>query len=162
MQPESAVSFPTPTRIHMALGVADVPRAIGFYRSLFGQEPTKVRDDYAKFEVFDPPVSLSLSLTPDATAPALPQHFGVQVQHRAAIDEIADRLADAGFAGRAEGQVTCCYAISDKVWAADPDGHQWEVYIVTQADTPIHSAGGPARSTTTVDEAPCCAPTCCK
>lgn len=22
----------------------------------------------------------------------------------------------------------CCYALQDKFWAADPDGHQWEVY----------------------------------
>ncbi len=57
----SAVEFPTPTRLHVAVAVRDVAAAIPFYRTLFGQEPTKVRADYAKFEVLDPPVNFSLN-----------------------------------------------------------------------------------------------------
>ena len=86
----SAVEFPTPTRLHIAVAVRDVAAALPFYRTLFGQEPTKVRADYAKFEVLDPPV-------------------------------------------------TCCYAVQDKFWATDPDGHRWEVFVVTQAEAAVHS-----------------------
>ena len=157
---ESAVEFPTPTRIHVALAVRDVSRAIDFYRALLSQEPTKVRPGYAKFEVLDPPLNLSLNETAEAKAPPLPQHFGIQVKHRAAIAEIAARMAKHGFGGQPEDQVTCCYAVQDKVWLSDPDGHQWEVFIVTQADAAVHSEGrvGPATSET---QPPCCAPTCC-
>lgn len=142
----------------MGLAVRDVPQAIGFYRALFGQEPTKERPGYAKFEVFDPPLNLSLNESADAAAPRLPQHFGIQVKHRAAIAEIAGRMATHGYAGDAEDQVTCCYAVQDKIWVTDPDGHRWELFLVTQADTAVHSEPASAEP---VAERPCCAPTCC-
>lgn len=172
MTTESAVSFPTPTRVHVALAVRDTPRSTEFYRALLGQEPTKERGGYAKFDVFDPPLNLALNETPLATAPPAPQHFGIQVKQRAAIAEIAERMAAAGFSGQAEDQVTCCHAVQDKVWVTDPDGHRWELFIVTQADTVEHSIGnvGPTAAASEPEpleakseaEAPCCAPTCCK
>lgn len=171
MTTESAVEFPTPTRVHVALAVRDVSQAIAFYRALLGQEPTKVRPGYAKFEVLDPPLNLALNETPEATAPPLPQHFGIQVKRRAAIAELASRLAAQGFRGAAENQVTCCYAVQDKIWVSDPDGHRWELFIVTEADAAVHSEGevGPeaaaaaaaSSETEPKAEAPCCAPTCC-
>ncbi|MEX1366822.1 MAG: ArsI/CadI family heavy metal resistance metalloenzyme [Nannocystaceae bacterium] len=139
MTNESAAEFPTPTRIHVALAVRDAPRATAFYRAMLGQEPTKVRRGYAKFEVLDPPLNLSLNETPMAVAPPPPQHFGIQVQQHASIETIAARLRAAGFCGEAEGQVTCCYAVQDKIWFSDPDGHRWELFIVTEADSPVHS-----------------------
>lgn len=172
MTTESAVEFPTPTRVHIALAVRDVTRATTFYGALFGQEPTKVRPGYAKFEVFDPPVNLSLNETPQASAPPLPQHYGIQVKRRAAIGEIASRMAAGGFRGEAEEQVTCCYAVQDKIWLTDPDGHRWELFLVTNADAAVHSEGrvgpkadGDAASgalASSSESAPCCAPTCCK
>ncbi len=164
MNTESAVAFPTPTRIHLGLAVADIPRAVRFYGALLGQAPSKLRDDYAKFETFDPPVNLSLHHTATATMTAMPQHFGIQVQRTAVIDEITERLATAGFTGEAEDGVTCCYAVQNKVWVTDPDGHRWEVYIVTQADAPMDSIGeaGTSQDEAIVPDAPCCAPTCCK
>jgi len=175
MNAESAVEFPTPTRIHVALAVRDVARAAEFYRALLGQEPTKVRPGYAKFEVIDPPLNLALNETPAAVAPSLPQHFGIQVQQHAAIGEIEGRLTNAGFIGTPEDQVTCCYAVQDKVWVDDPDGHSWELFIVTDADAAVHSANRrknadpssapsedkTAATTAASAEAPCCAPSCC-
>src|SRR2546430_17023901 len=46
---------------HVALYVKDLDAAIARYRKLLGQEPAKVRHDYAKFEITDPPVILSLN-----------------------------------------------------------------------------------------------------
>ena len=40
---------------HVALYVRDLDAAIARYRKLLGQEPAKVRHDYAKFEITDPP-----------------------------------------------------------------------------------------------------------
>jgi hypothetical protein len=37
-----------------------------------------------------------------------------------------------------EEQTTCCYAVQDKVWVADPDGAPWEVYTVL-ADAPAEA-----------------------
>src|SRR2546427_237811 len=47
---------------HVALYVEDLDAAIARYRKILGQEPAKVRHDYAKFEVTDPPVILSLNV----------------------------------------------------------------------------------------------------
>lgn len=183
MTVQSAVQFPTPTRVHVALAVKDAPRAVAFYRALFGQEPTKERSAYAKFEVFDPPLNLALNETPTASTPPAPQHFGIQVQQPEAITAIAERMKAAGFDGEVEDQVTCCYAVQDKIWMTDPDGHRWELFIVTEADSPVHSknrqlnndaccapiASVKADSAPEVEvakeaessEEPCCAPSCC-
>src|SRR5260370_2046385 len=47
---------------HVALYVEDLDAAIARYRKILGQEPSKVRHDYAKFEITDPPVILSLNV----------------------------------------------------------------------------------------------------
>ena len=38
----------------------------------------------------------------------------------------------------AEDNVTCCYAVQNKVWATDPDGNKWEVYVVLDNDAAQH------------------------
>ena len=48
-------------------------------------------------------------------------------------DEVAAtqaRLAGDGLATATEENVTCCYAVQDKVWVDDPDGAPWEIYTV--------------------------------
>jgi predicted enzyme related to lactoylglutathione lyase len=47
-------------KFHASLNVQDLPRALAFYRALFGVEPAKAYTDYAKFEVDEPPLILSL------------------------------------------------------------------------------------------------------
>ena len=34
--------------------------------------------------------------------------------------------------------MTCCYAVQDKVWAVDPDGNKWEVYVVLDDNAANH------------------------
>lgn len=136
----SAVEFPTPTRLHVAVAVRDVAAALPFYRTLFGQEPTKLRTDYAKFEVLDPPVNFSLNASAvGAGHGAGPQHFGIQVKSSDVVEAWKSRVEAAGFAVEVEAAVTCCYAVQDKFWATDPDGHRWEIFVVTQADAALHS-----------------------
>ncbi|HTU57880.1 MAG TPA: hypothetical protein VMF89_05590, partial [Polyangiales bacterium] len=31
---------------------------------------------------------------------------------------------------RTEDNTECCYALQDKVWIEDPDGNEWEVFVV--------------------------------
>src|SRR3954470_20852063 len=97
MTQESAVQFATNSRVHMGLAVKDLEQSVAFYRTLFGQEPTKTRPRYAKFEVAEPPVNLALNEVGGATGPNNPvAHFGIQVKSTEAIGKVADRLREAG------------------------------------------------------------------
>jgi hypothetical protein len=33
-------------------------------------------------------------------------------------------------------QTNCCYAIQDKTWVSDPDGNEWEVFVVLEDNLP--------------------------
>lgn len=135
---QSAVDFATNTRVHVALETSDLERAIGFYQTLFGQEPTKLRPGYAKFEVADPPVNLALNATPKAQTAGGASHFGVQVKSTEAVERAKERFEAAGMPIEVEEHVTCCWAVQDKVWVRDPDGNAWEVFVVLDADAPAH------------------------
>jgi len=47
-------------KAHLAINVRDVEKSIEFYRGLFGIDPSKVRIGYAKFDVSNPPLNLTL------------------------------------------------------------------------------------------------------
>lgn len=142
-------------KTHLALNVSDLDRSVSFYTSFFGQSPAKLRGDYAKFELDDPPLNFTLNVGKPAGAQACcsPQginHLGIQVASTEAVTAAAERLAAAGLDLREERGVDCCYARQDKVWAEDPDGHPWEVFVVTQADT------GEAVAGAAVEASACC------
>jgi catechol 2,3-dioxygenase-like lactoylglutathione lyase family enzyme len=137
----------------MGLAVRNLEQSIAFYRTLLGQGPSKVRPRYAKFEVAEPPLNLSLNETGGATGPTnAVAHFGIQVKSTAAVTEAADRLGKAGVVTSAEDHVTCCYAVQTKVWATDPDGNRWEVYVVLDNEAAHHQSSPPDR----------CADDCCQ
>jgi Glyoxalase/Bleomycin resistance protein/Dioxygenase superfamily len=48
-------------RFHLSLNVDDLKRSIEFFSVLFDAPPAKNLDDYAKFEVAEPPLVLSLA-----------------------------------------------------------------------------------------------------
>ena len=60
---------------HVALSVQDLPTAIEHYKKILGIEPAKVRPDYAKFEIADPPVILSLN---PGGKPGTVSHLGIR------------------------------------------------------------------------------------
>jgi catechol 2,3-dioxygenase-like lactoylglutathione lyase family enzyme len=131
MNSESAANFETRSRVHIALAVRDLARSVEFYGILFGNPPSKTRPRYAKFEVSEPPVNLSLNEVGGNTGPNNPvAHFGIQVKSTDAIGPFETRLRHAGIGIDVEAGVTCCYAVQTKVWAVDPDGNKWEVYVV--------------------------------
>ena len=51
-----------------------------------------------------------------------------------------ERWVGAGLAIRDEMGIVCGYALQDKTWTTDPDGNQWEVFVVHQDNLP-HYAG---------------------
>jgi hypothetical protein len=52
-----------------------------------------------------------------------------------------------------EKSANCCYAISDKAWATDPQGVRWETFRTT-GDLTVYGVG--AEKTNTVTQAACC------
>lgn len=119
------------TRFHLSLNVRDLDRAVEFYRLFFGVEPAKCRTDYAKFELADPP--LVMSLEPCQTAPGGSlNHLGFRVDDSALLVEVQRRLELGGIATVREEGVECCYARQTKFWVHDPDGHMWEVYTLDE------------------------------
>ncbi len=89
-------SAPTETRkFHFGLNVADIDRAVAFYRILFGVEPAKHFTDHAKFEVDDPPLILSLHPSSRAAGGAL-NHVGFRVASSEKLVAVQHRLEMAG------------------------------------------------------------------
>jgi catechol 2,3-dioxygenase-like lactoylglutathione lyase family enzyme len=122
-----ATDGPLPA-FHASLNVADLPRAIAFYQALLGVEPAKVRADYAKFELADPPLVLSLVPGAPAAGGNL-NHAGLRVRNAEALVAIQHRLEAAGLRTEREDGVECCYARQTKFWVTDPDRALWEVYV---------------------------------
>lgn len=139
MERNSSVDFPTAMRVHVALGVRDLARSVAFYRTLFASEPVKIREGYAKFELHEPPVNLTLKATERDVGSREPEHFGIQVKSTAEVVAHRDRMGESGYTTMNEEGVTCCFAVQDKVWVVDPDDHRWEIFVVLEADAPVHS-----------------------
>jgi catechol 2,3-dioxygenase-like lactoylglutathione lyase family enzyme len=120
---------PQAVRFHLSLNVSDLGRSVAFYRTLFGMEPAKLRADYAKFEMDNPPVVLSLEPTPRATGGPL-NHLGFRMPDAAALVALQERLERAGIRSEREEGVECCYARQTKFWVHDPDRTLWEIYTL--------------------------------
>ena len=126
----SAAQFSGDKRVHISLNVRNVKRSLPFYRALFDQDPIKIRDDYAKFEVDEPSVNFAINEHPDAVD--RDGHFGVEVKHTDVVQNTYNRFKGLGIhVDATETQVACCYSVQDKIWAVDPDGNRWEVFVVT-------------------------------
>ena len=118
-------------RFHLSLNVSDLGRAVSFYRILFGREPAKLRSDYAKFELDDPPLVLSLEPSARGTGGPL-NHLGFRLPDAATLVAMQERLERAGIASRREEGVECCYARQTKFWVTDPDHTLWEIYTLDE------------------------------
>jgi catechol 2,3-dioxygenase-like lactoylglutathione lyase family enzyme len=136
-------------KAHLAINVRSVPRSVEFYRAMFGIEPSKVRRGYAKFDVANPPLNFTLNEAPFAERGAL-SHMGIQVGSTDDVLFMRERWVREGLAPRDEMKTECCYARQDKAWVHDPDGNEWEVFVVLEDNLPEKSAA--VRS--------CCGPEC--
>ena len=117
-------------KAHISINVRNVERSIDFYRRMLGIEPSKVRTGYAKFDVQDPPLNLALNEVPDLAGAGALSHLGLQVTSTEDVLAMRKRWAEAGLVTRDEMQTNCCYATQDKTWVHDPDGNEWEAFVV--------------------------------
>lgn len=112
-------------RFHVHVHVTDLDSSIRFYSTLFGQQPTVVKTDYAKWMLEDPRVNFAI--TSGASNPAI-DHLGFQVESDDDLATIAGRLSAAGQTVTKQENATCCYAQGNKGWVTDPSGVSWETF----------------------------------
>ena len=151
---------------HVAVYVRSIPEAVEQYRKILGIEPAKVRHDYAKFEIADPPVIFSLSVGGE---PGKLSHLGVRYPSTGHVASEMVRVKQNEVPLFQQQGTTCCYAKADKFWVQDTDGIRWEMYTLledveaeTAADASLRDflgqqADRPA-ATDAEDGAMCCAP----
>jgi len=135
-------------KAHLAINVRDVEQSIEFYKRMFGIEPSKVRTGYAKFDVANPPLNFTLNQVPFNGSGAL-SHLGIQVASTEDVLATKSSWEERGLSPREELQTSCCYALQDKAWVNDPDGNEWEVFVVLKDNLTE------AKS----NDASCCVPT---
>jgi catechol 2,3-dioxygenase-like lactoylglutathione lyase family enzyme len=116
-------------KFHASLNVSDLARSVRFYAALLGAGPVKQYADYAKFEIDEPP--LVLSLKPKRACAGGPlNHLGLRVVTVEHLRQIQARLTAVGARIGEQDDVKCCYARQTKLWITDPDETLWEVYVL--------------------------------
>ena len=122
-------------KVHVAINVRNLGTSIEFYRKLFDLEPSKVRTGYAKFDIAIPPLNFSLNKHAINETGAL-SHLGIQVASTDDVLTIREQWHQRGLITRDEMQTDCCFATQDKTWVLDPDGNEWEVFVVLKDNLP--------------------------
>ncbi len=140
------------SRVQLALNVSDLDQAVDFYSKLFATEPAKRRPGYANFAIAEPP--LKLVLIEGVGEPGSLNHLGVEVEDTGAVTAANERLTGEALACATEDEVSCCYAVQDKVWVDAPDGEPWEIYTVL---SDVEMPAGELRIGDAEGDATCCA-----
>ena len=123
-------------KAHISINVRNIEKSIAFYRGMLGVEPSKVRKGYAKFDVQNPPLNLALNEDPHLSGPGALSHLGIQLASTDDVLAYRQRWSAAGLLARDEMQTNCCYATQDKTWVHDPDGNEWEAFVVLKDNLP--------------------------
>lgn len=118
------IQFP---RMHVSLYVSDIASTVNFYTSFFGMPASKVKAGYAKYELASPGLIISF-VENESRVQENFGHLGIQVGSKEEMEARLEVARSQGIVSLEEIGTACCYAVQDKFWVTDPDGHQWEVY----------------------------------
>src|SRR5262249_38351920 len=110
----------TALKFHLSLNVSNLARSLAFYRVLFGMEPAKCHDDYAKFELTEPPVVFSLVPQPALAGGALAR-IGLRLADADAVAAVKSRLDGAGLITQTPADAGCCTEATPRCYVTDPD-----------------------------------------
>lgn len=113
-------------RFHVNISVSNLQKSVHFYQQLFAQDPTTLKDDYAKWMLDDP--KINFSLTTRGSQKGI-DHIGLQSEDKAEFEQLRERLHQADMSTFEQPEVTCCYAQSSKSWVRDPDNVAWETFV---------------------------------
>src|SRR5260370_1578828 len=116
-------------RLHVNLTVQNITESVRFYSTLFGAQPALLKDDYAKWELADPPLHLAVST--HGTKRGV-DHLGIGLEDLDQLKEITGRLTSASLPLIEQDNTACCYARSNKTWVSDPAGLAWEVFHTSE------------------------------
>jgi catechol 2,3-dioxygenase-like lactoylglutathione lyase family enzyme len=138
---------------HVSLNVKNVEESVNFYRKMLGIEPMKfikaettvhsilqdqtgtdsrqTRTGYAKFDLQNPPLNLVLNEIDYKQGGSL-SHLGLQVETTDDVLAMREMWHKNDLLTVDEMAVNCCYAVQDKTWVSDPDGNEWEVFVVLE------------------------------
>jgi catechol 2,3-dioxygenase-like lactoylglutathione lyase family enzyme len=122
-------------KVHVALNVNDIDESVKFYSAMFGIDPVKLKPGYAKFDIVEPSLNLTLNYVGEVKTRGALNHLGIQVPSTNAVLEAKARLEQAGLSTRDEMNTDCCHALQDKTWITDPNGYRWEIFVVKVGDT---------------------------
>ena len=115
-------------KLHLSLDVKNVEESVRFYSALFDAPPTKLKPGYAKFDLDQPAVNLTMQQASHCCLQGL-SHMGLRLDSTEEVLAVKQRLNAAGIPTLDEMNTTCCYAVQDKIWLTDPTGYRWEVYV---------------------------------
>ena len=128
---------------HVSVYVRSIPEAVEQYRKILGIEPAKMRHDYAKFELTDPPVIFSVNVGGE---PGTLSHLGVRYPDTGSVASELVRAKNSDLATLQQEGTTCCYAKADKFWVKDADGIPWEMYTLLEDADAATAADSQLRS----------------
>ena len=148
-------------KVHVALNVNDIEESVEFYRAMFGIDPVKLKPGYAKFDIAEPALNLTLNYVGEVNSHGALNHLGIQVNSSVAVLEARERMRLAGLATFDEMNTDCCYALQDKIWVTDPNGYKWEVFVVKVGDTAPEVILSPSDLPDPASAQSCCAPGGC-
>ncbi|MBS7806695.1 ArsI/CadI family heavy metal resistance metalloenzyme [Variovorax sp. PCZ-1] len=146
-------------RFHIHIAVESIEQSTQFYNSLFGQQPTVAKPDYAKWMLEDPRINFAISARPAHAGQTGLDHLGFQMDSAPELHAMTSQLQAAGLAFMNEGETTCCYAKSDKGWVHDPQGIAWESFVTMGEAT---TYGTETAASMASESSACCAPSSLK
>ena len=141
-------------RFHVNVSVADLSQSIEFYTTLFGQEPSVAKTDYAKWMLDDPRVNFAIS---ESCGTRGVNHVGLQADTVDELGEIQQRLRQAGKQTFDQPDAECCYARSTKTWVRDPDAVAWETFVTHNEIPRFGRDLGPDEAKESTAGSRCCA-----
>ena len=105
-------------RLHVHVGVNDLDQSILFYSTLFGAQPTVLKDDYAKWMLDDPRVNFAISQGNHARNGI--EHLGIQAESTDELSQVYGRLKAADRPVLEEGRTTSATPSRKRAGAPTP------------------------------------------
>src|SRR5450755_523388 len=97
---------------HVSINVSNIDDSVSFYEKVFQVPPTKRRPGYAKFDLTEPNLNLTMQEAPRTGVNA--SHFGVQVATSEDVAAAWTHFKEAGLKTVTEDNTEYCYALQDK------------------------------------------------